>query len=88
VSEADFAIQDDPFARGDVSFHYGWTMHRAGANQTAEERSVMTMIYMDAAMRLKQPENQAQENDWRSWCPGVEVGAVCDSPINPVIPSR
>lgn len=39
----------------------------------------------DKDMLLKQPENENQTNDWHTWCPNVKVGAVIDSPINPVL---
>jgi hypothetical protein len=48
-------------------------------------RKVMTMIYMDKDMTLKAPENKNQQADWDTWCPGVQVGALVDSPLNPVI---
>ena len=80
-----FPIDEAPFALGDVSFHSGWTFHRAGANQTSQPRSVMTMIYMDAAMQLAEPVNHMQAADWDKWCPGAKVGEVIDTPINPVI---
>ena len=77
-----------PFALGDVSFHRGWTFHKAGSNRTDRPRSVMTVIYMDADMVLKAPENPMQENDHASWCPGAKVGAVIDTPLNPVLYER
>ena len=80
-----FPIDDAPFALGDVSFHAGWTFHRAGANLTTQPRSVMTIIYMDAAMRLAEPVNHMQAADRDRWCPGAKVGEVIDTPINPVI---
>jgi hypothetical protein len=45
----------------------------------------MTVIYMDEDMRLVEPENKNQIADVERWCPGVNVGAVIDSPLNPVI---
>ena len=75
----------EPFDAGEISFHSGWVFHRAGANTTAEMRKVMTIIYMDKDMHLKAPENDGQVNDWHTWCPGVEVGTVINSPLNPII---
>lgn len=75
----------EPFDLGEVSFHSGWVFHRAGANQTDQMRKVMTVIYMDANARLKQPENQNQINDWHTWCPGAEIGKEIDSPQNPLV---
>jgi ectoine hydroxylase-related dioxygenase (phytanoyl-CoA dioxygenase family) len=80
-----FALDTEAFKLGDVSFHSGWTFHRAGGNLSAKPRSVMTMIYMDAQMRLAQPVNHMQQNDWDQWCPGAVVGDVINTPINPVL---
>lgn len=81
----DFEHVIEPFDIGEISFHSGWVFHRAGANTTAQARRVMTIIYMDRDMILKKPENKNQINDWHTWCPGVKVGEVIDSPINPVL---
>jgi ectoine hydroxylase-related dioxygenase (phytanoyl-CoA dioxygenase family) len=81
----DFKHVIEPFDLGEVSFHSGWVFHRAGANQTDEMRKVMTVIFMDKDMILKQPENDNQVNDWNTWCPGAKVGEVINSPINPIL---
>lgn len=80
-----FEIINEPFDLGDVSFHLGWTFHRAGPNISETPRSVMTIIYMDEDMVLKYPENHMQVNDWNAWCPGAEVGEIIDTELNPVI---
>lgn len=83
-----FRLVDAPFDLGEVSFHLGWTFHRAGANRTDRPRSVMTVIYMDRDMRLKAPSNHMQQADWERWCPGATIGEVIDTPINPVLFER
>jgi ectoine hydroxylase-related dioxygenase (phytanoyl-CoA dioxygenase family) len=80
-----FTMEESSFDLGEVSFHAGWTFHRAGANQSDRPREVMTVIYLDENMRLAQPKNKNQIADWEKWCPGVEIGAVIDSPLNPVL---
>jgi len=75
----------EAFDLGEISFHSGWVFHRAGANVTDQMRKVMTVIYMDKDMVLKNPENKNQINDWNTWCPGAQIGAVIDTPLNPVI---
>jgi Phytanoyl-CoA dioxygenase (PhyH) len=80
-----FDLIDDPFELGEVSFHQGWTFHRAGPNRTDRPRSVMTIIYMDRDMRLKAPANRNQQIDWDVWCPGARVGEMIDTPKNPVL---
>ena len=81
----DFRHVIEPFDAGEISFHSGWVFHRAGANSTNQMRKVMTIIYMDRNMKLKQPENKNQINDWNTWCPGAAVGEVINTPINPVL---
>jgi len=76
------------FDLGEISYHYGWTFHRAGPNKSTIPRKVMTIIYMDSDMRLAQPKNKNQQNDWDTWCPGVKVGEVIDCPLTPLIYSR
>ena len=53
-----FRMEDSAYALGDVSFHAGWTFHRAGANSTDRPREVMTMIYMDTNVRITAPKNK------------------------------
>jgi ectoine hydroxylase-related dioxygenase (phytanoyl-CoA dioxygenase family) len=81
----DFKHVIEPFDAGEISFHSGWVFHRAGANTTNQMRKVMTIIYMDKNMKLKQPENKNQVNDWNTWCPGAEVGKEINTPLNPII---
>jgi ectoine hydroxylase-related dioxygenase (phytanoyl-CoA dioxygenase family) len=81
----DFKHVAEAFDMGEVSFHSGWVFHRAGANTTEQMRKVMTVIYMDKEMILKNPDNKNQINDWNTWCPGAKVGEVIDTPLNPII---
>ena len=81
----DFPHVIEAFDAGEISFHSGWVFHRAGANTTEHMRKVMTIIYMDKDMLLKEPVNENQINDWNTWCPGAKVGEVIDSPINPIL---
>jgi ectoine hydroxylase-related dioxygenase (phytanoyl-CoA dioxygenase family) len=81
----DFKHVIEPFDLGEISFHSGWVFHRAGANTTNQMRKVMTVIYMDKDMVLKNPDNKNQINDWNTWCPGAKVGEVINTAINPVI---
>lgn len=75
----------ESFDLGEISFHAGWTFHRASPNNTPQTRKVMCIIYMDANMRLKKPTNEHQLLDWEVWCPGVGIGEVINSPLNPIV---
>lgn len=80
-----FSMEDSAFDLGDVSFHAGWTFHRAGANSTDRPREVMTIIYMDEKIRLTAPKNKNHTLDMERWMPGLHAGDVLSSPLNPVI---
>ncbi len=80
-----FPIFDEPFDLGDVSFHSGWVFHRAGPNVSSTPRAVMTIIYIDAAMRVAEPSNAMQRNDLAQWLPGLVPGDLAASRLNPVL---
>jgi ectoine hydroxylase-related dioxygenase (phytanoyl-CoA dioxygenase family) len=80
-----YALLDEPFDLGEISFHMGWTYHRAGPNTSGRPREVMTIIYMDQDMTVMKPKHRAQESDLKAWLPGATVGEVADSPLNPVL---
>jgi hypothetical protein len=83
-----FEFASGPFELGEVSFHLGWTFHKAGANISHRPRSVMTVIYMDAQMKLAPTLNAAQANDRDQWCPGAQPGQAIDTPKNPRVWQR
>lgn len=85
LKESGYRHVVEPFALGDVSFHSGWLFHRAGPNRSGQMRKVMTMIYMDKNMTLKEPENENQVQDWETWCPGAVVGKLINTPLNPIL---
>lgn len=83
-----FDFVSSPFDLGEVSFHLGWTFHKAGANVSPHPRSVMTVIYMEAQMKLRAALSPIQANDAAQWCPGVWPGELASSPKNPLLYSR
>lgn len=85
LSDADFTVDDSSYALGDCSFHLGWAFHRAGSNHSDQPRRVMTMIYVDADMKITQPTNDNQVHDLATWMPGNQPGEVISSPLNPVL---
>ena len=82
---ANFPLEQSAFALGDVSFHSGWTFHRAGPNQTGRMREVFTIIYMDQDIRLIPPRHQNHEADRAAFAPGIAAGEVIASELNPVL---
>ena len=85
VARSGYAVDDSPYALGDVSFHAGWTIHRAGTNTTPIPRRVMTIIYMDADIQVTEPDNKWREADWHNWLSDAPVGGRPEGPLNPVL---
>ena len=93
-SEAEFAALVDEqglnvpatpaLAAGDATFHAGWTLHCAGANETEAVREAFTVIFFADGARLREPRNGYERFDAAMWLPGVEVGELAASSINPV----
>jgi ectoine hydroxylase-related dioxygenase (phytanoyl-CoA dioxygenase family) len=84
LADQRFEDVEEPFALGDASFHRGWTFHHAGPNRGTVPRRVMTVIYMDADIRVAEPVNAPQIRDL-AWMPGTPVGSVPDTPLNPML---
>ena len=82
------AFESSPFDLGEISFHLGWTFHKAGANISNKPRSVMTIIYMDDQIKLTPVLNPIQANDAAQWCPGIQPGELAHSIKNPLLYSR
>jgi ectoine hydroxylase-related dioxygenase (phytanoyl-CoA dioxygenase family) len=78
-------LDEGPFDLGEVSFHYGWTFHRAGPNTTTQPRAVMTVIYIEDGIRVAEPTNKNQINDINAWMPGLKPGDKVATELNPVL---
>jgi ectoine hydroxylase-related dioxygenase (phytanoyl-CoA dioxygenase family) len=85
LSAQNLTLVEEPFELGEISYHYGWTFHRAGGNSSDKPRAVMTVIYMEDGIRLIKPRNQHQQRDWDAWLPGCKIGEIANSKLNPVI---
>lgn len=85
VADRGYRVEDGPFSMGEVSFHSGWTVHRAGQNTTAIPRRVMTVIYMDADITITEPINDQQSADLHNFLGDAAVGGPAVGPLNPVL---
>lgn len=83
--DAGLPLDERGYDVGEISFHLGWTFHRAGPNESTTPRRVMTIITMEDGIRLAEPANVNQMNDRNAWLPGAVVGEVIDTPLNPVL---
>jgi len=83
--ESGLPLIEEPFDLGEVSFHSGWTFHRAGPNKSDRPRKVMTIIYLEDGIKIIEPKYKAHESDLRAWFPGQKPGEAASSPLNPVL---
>jgi ectoine hydroxylase-related dioxygenase (phytanoyl-CoA dioxygenase family) len=80
-----FVYAEEPYELGEVSYHYGWTFHRAAGNSSNKPRAVMTVIYMEDGIRLIEPRHKHHQRDWDAWLPGCKNGEIANSELNPVL---
>ena len=80
-----FDVSQEPYDVGDVSFHQGWTFHRAGPNGSQTPRRVMTVIYLDAGLTVAEPVNPNQVDSITRYMPGIAPGQVPDTATTPVL---
>jgi ectoine hydroxylase-related dioxygenase (phytanoyl-CoA dioxygenase family) len=85
LKKRNYPVEESPYELGDVSFHMGWTFHRAGPNTSDSPRKVMTIIYMEDGIRLAAPKNKNQIADHQTWMPGAIVGEIVSTQLNPVL---
>ena len=85
---ADLPVDEGAFDLGEVSFHSGWTFHRAGVNRSSHMRAVMTVIYFADGTRVSAPTNGNQQRDLDTWMPGAAIGAPAATELNPLVWSR
>jgi ectoine hydroxylase-related dioxygenase (phytanoyl-CoA dioxygenase family) len=88
ITIKDCPVDETPFDLGEVSFHAGWTFHRAGANRTDRTRHAMTVIYHDGDATVAEPRSSFHVNDLANWMPGCVPGGLAASPLNPVLWDR
>jgi ectoine hydroxylase-related dioxygenase (phytanoyl-CoA dioxygenase family) len=87
--EADgFRVDRAPYDLGDVSYHLGWTFHRASPNRSETARRVMTVIYVDADIRPVPATNHFQQESLDVTMAGVPIGEPLDTPDHPLLFSR
>lgn len=85
LTRQNFTVLDAPFDLGEVSYHAGWTFHRAGPNLSDRPRKVMTMIYMDQDQTIMPPRNKFQVADHATWLNNAPVGSHPQDKLNPVL---
>lgn len=88
LSDAELELVDEAFDVGEISFHGGWTFHRASANTSDKVRAVMTIIYMEDGVKVCEFTNSAHPADRDAFLPGLNPGDIAATDLNPLIYKR
>jgi Phytanoyl-CoA dioxygenase (PhyH) len=78
------AVEDGPFAAGEVSFHSAHCFHTAGANRTTAPRMVLATTYFADGVRVVAAPTMVS-GDWRKFIPGAQPRQVVASARNPLL---
>ena len=79
----------EPYELGEVSFHLGWTLHRAGPNTLAYPRKVHTIAYIERDMPLQVSDHPDLRKELDAWMPnGWKAGDIINGPRTPVLWER
>lgn len=70
---------------GDATWHYGYTIHSAPANNSPDMREVMTVIYIADDAKITAPKHKFQENDHATWLLSLPIGGPAASELNPLV---
>jgi hypothetical protein len=81
------AVESEPFAVGDVSFHSALCFHTAGPNRTTQPRRALATTYFADGTRVVESPTLIS-GTWREFLPGIEPGGLANSELNPVVGRR
>lgn len=87
IEDRGWKIATSPVRAGDATFHYGGTLHSAGANTSTRTREILTVIYFANGVKAARPANDNQRVDLGVFLPGVKPGEEAKSELNPLLGS-
>lgn len=73
---------------GDCTFHAGWTVHGARANQSTKLREAMVVTYYPDGTRVDELTNKYRIKDAKEYLSGRRPGQLADSDLNPIVYSQ
>ena len=85
IDEKRYSCWQASMRAGDATFHNGWTMHGATANQTNTMREAMIVTYYPDGTRVGELSNRSRFHDAQNFLGGRKEGDLADSEMNPVL---
>jgi ectoine hydroxylase-related dioxygenase (phytanoyl-CoA dioxygenase family) len=85
VEEKGYPIWQQAMTAGDATFHLGWTIHGASANDSDRMREAMIVTYYPDGTRVDELSNESRVGDAREFLGGRTTGELADSELNTVV---
>ncbi|MDH3252489.1 MAG: phytanoyl-CoA dioxygenase family protein, partial [Ignavibacteria bacterium] len=85
LAREQYPLVEYELGAGDATFHAGWTVHSAHANESDHTREVITIIYFVDGARILPPDNPYRKVDMEVFHPGQHPGEIAASPLNPLL---
>lgn len=70
---------------GDATFHNGWLIHGATANQSDTIREAMIVTYYPDGTRVDELTNSSRVNDAEVYLGGRKPGEMANSKLNTLV---
>jgi ectoine hydroxylase-related dioxygenase (phytanoyl-CoA dioxygenase family) len=85
LARKQYPLVEYELSAGDATFHAGWTVHSAHANESDRVREVITIIYFADGAKILPPDNAYRKVDMEVFHPGQHPGEIAASPLNPLL---
>ena len=88
VERRGYPISQQAMQAGDATFHLGWTIHGASANQSDTLREAMIVTWYPDGTRVDELSNENRKGDARDFLGGRRPGELADSEMNTLVYSK
>ena len=85
IDEKGYPIWQQAMKAGDATFHLGWTIHGASANNSDKMREAMIVTYYPDGTKVDELSNESRINDAKQFLGGKQPGELADSELNTVV---
>ena len=70
---------------GDMTFHYGWTIHGALPNKSNKMREAFIISYYEDGTKISKLDNPSKINDSKLYLGGKKFGEIANHSINKIV---
>lgn len=85
INEKNYSVESFSLKAGDATFHAGYTLHSAHANNGTYPREVMTIIYYEDGAKVTEFDNEHRKVDRDVFLPELNPGERAATELNPLL---